>query len=791
MEISDTAEAAESEAQAKAIQQVASMLLRPDQLDKVDQYRRRTARKKASFEARLKAAVQSQLDGVKAGLSQLTEALEEVKNVKKKMTEVDEMYLSCGTLSDKMRDIKDVSAQHRQLAAAMENLKHIFAVPEEVEKARVMIKNGDLLEAHKSLTDLETSRDDLLYEQHKLENRSTADMKQLQRFFAEAETLSNELGNTLWKILQNAMTIVKKDTGDIVTVLRIIEREHRADVKMQEQERFSGFIPPDRPKQWRDRAMETLKTAVDDRIESDVYDTRDTDKMWLVRHLEILRKYVLNDLRIVKTLCSPCFPPSFDIMERYVHWYHLALANHLNKLIKEGLQGNEIISLLTWLNGYTGRELLGHPDLQPEVDVNSLPQLLDDEVSDQLMMDYFVTTQRNMSEWTQKSLEQDSKDWRKEEEPETDADGYYKTSLPVILFQMIKQTMQVAETISELQKKKVFDVCIKEMTKFVRSYAESVTSYKEEHFKDREFPPYYPLYMVAIANNCESFIEFAQQMEKDYLGKKSDSGQGNEINELYMMDADDGNPFGSSVENPDEDDLFHKFRIEMDRVAEATCGYLLDEVFMDLKIHCDNLLTKQWLTDESIVETVCVTIEDYYNDFVHLRPRYFSWIMKEAERRVVVEYLKGALGRRVKLGSNDERKKAGEKLSKEQELLSAFFGRLSSSRFRSPCEALIPIAEVIKLQDKSMMPLELSGLVTKYRDASVDQLKALLAIRGDFSANEAKEICEEAILTSLKGNQPMSKFTPFSEVSKQQTIEVPAYKPVTNTASGLLARLTQ
>lgn len=734
---------AEAEAQEKAVKHVASMLLRPDQLDKVDQYRRRTARKKASVEARLKAAVQSQLDGVRAGLSQLRDALEEVQDVKRKMTEVDEMYLSCGTLSDKMRDIKDISAQHRQLAAAMENLKHIFAVPEEVEKARGMIRNGDLLEAHKSLTDLETSRDDLLYEQHKLENRSIQDMQQLQRFFSEAEALSSDLGNTLWKILQNTMNIVKKDTGDIVTVLRIIEREHRTDTKMVEQERISGFIPPGRPKHWREKAMETLKVAVDDRIESDVYDTRETDKMWLVRHLEILRKYVLNDLRIVKTLCRPCFPPAYDIMERYVHWYHLALANHLNNLIKEGLQGNEIISLLTWLNGYTGCELLGHPDLVPEVDVNSLPQLLDDEVSDQLMMNYFVTTQRNMSEWTQKSLEQDSKDWRKEEEPETDADGYYKTSLPVILFQMIKQTMQVAETISELQKKKVFDVCIKEMTKFVRSYAEFVTSYKEEHFKDRELPPYYPLYMVAIANNCEAFIEFAQQMEKDYLGRKTESQISSEVNELYMMDADDGNPFGSPDENPDEDDLFYRFRVEMDQVAEATCSFLLDEVFMDLKIHCDNLFTKQWLTDESIVETICVTIEDYYNDFVHLRPRYFTWIMREAERRVVVQYLKGALGRRVKFANNDERKRAGEKLSKEQELLSAFFGRLSSSRFRSPCEALIPIAEVIKLQDKSMMPLELSGLVTKYRDANVEQLKALLAIRGDFSASEAKELADE------------------------------------------------
>lgn len=52
------------------------------------------------------------------------------------------------------------------------------------------------------------------------------------------------------------------------------------------------------------------------RIEGTQSVTREADKMWLVRLLEITRKYVLDDLIVVKNLMVQCFPPHYNTFNR-------------------------------------------------------------------------------------------------------------------------------------------------------------------------------------------------------------------------------------------------------------------------------------------------------------------------------------------------------------------------------------------------------------------------------------------------------------------------------------------
>ncbi|XP_037314364.1 exocyst complex component 3 [Pungitius pungitius] len=693
------------EAVATAVQRVAGMLQRSDQLDKVEQYRRREARKKASVEARLKAAIQSQLDGVRTGLTQLHSALLDVKDIQGSLADVSKDWRQSINTIENLKDVKDAVVQHSQLASAVENLKNIFSVPQIVSGTKVLIEQADLLQAHRKLMELECSRDDLMYEQYRMDSKNTSDMNLISIYFEDVQELSDELAKQLWMVLQRAMVTVRRDPTMLVSVVRIIEREEKIDRRMVDRKKQTGFIPPGRPKRWKDKMFQVLEGTVSTRIEGTQSVTREADKMWLVRLLEITRKYVLDDLIIVKNLMVQCFPQHYNTFNRFFGLYHNAVSTRVTELAAEDLEANEIVSMLTWvLNTYKSTEMMGHPELLSECDINQLEPLLPQEVVNDLLSKYVQTFTSNITGWLRKALETDKKDWQKETEPEADQDGYYQTTLPAIVFQMFEQNLQVAAQIDGDFKEQVLKLCLKQMNTFLVRYREEAVTYKEEHLRDRQLPQCYVQYMIAIINNCQTFKESINSLKRKY---------------------------SQSSEPTDSDAAIER---TLNEVAKEGCQFLLDEVFLDLEHHLTELLTRKWVTGSHAVDTICVTVEDYFNDFNKIKKPFNQEMTSEALRRVVVEYIKAVMQKRITFKNADERREGADRMIKEAEQFKFLFRKLAAGEDTDRlCGAIAAIAEVFKLTDPTLLFLEVTTLVSKYPDIREEHIQALLAVRGDAS----------------------------------------------------------
>merc|ERR1719394_1408871 len=124
---------------------------------------------------------------------------------------------------------------------------------------------------------------------------------------------------------------------------------------------------------------------------------------------------MIDDLKVVKTLLPPVFPPDYDILKRYTKMYHKALSSHLEDMIHQELEGNEIVSLLQWVGAYDSPELMRHPELN--IDVKELGPLLENNFIVHLRNQYLKNMKQNITEWSRNTLKSDMKDWVKDEAP--------------------------------------------------------------------------------------------------------------------------------------------------------------------------------------------------------------------------------------------------------------------------------------------------------------------------------------------------------------------------------------
>lgn len=406
--------------------------------------------------------------------------------------------------------------------------------------------------------------------------------------------------------------------------------------------------------------------------------------------------------------------------------YHRALSAHLQEMIDQKLEGNEIVSLLQWIGTYDSPELMRHPELN--IDVKELGPLLENSFIVHLRNQYLKNMKQNIAEWSRNTLRTDMKDWVKEEQPDQDGDGFFNTQLPVIIFQMMEQNLQVANIIGQDLVKKVLELFAEELNRFAQEYFTELQGFEERHLADRKEPKYFVHYVIANANNCLAFGEYMKELRKRYIK-----------NEYEEEIADDTEQIRK--------DPFQQLTDRFLQLAKFCCDVILEELFIDLReSNCLNdLMTRNWMANSNGVETIIATWADYHRDFLHLKPTMYEILLAKGQRRVIKEYLKALLSRKLSFKNYEERKASAEKICAEAEQIKHQFidmcGKLDVSLF----DVLPHLSECLKLKDTSMLSLEIMGFTQKYPDIRMEQLLTLILSRGDISRNDARQLAIDTL----------------------------------------------
>lgn len=359
-----------------------------------------------------------------------------------------------------------------------------------------------------------------------------------------------------------------------------------------------------------------------------------------------------------------------------------------------------------------------NPELKIDLSqIKNIQPLMKPEMIKKLEKEYLTTMEKNYNDWMKKTVETEMQDWQAGM-PDQD-DQYYHTASPVIIFQMIDQHLQVTNTIKQELTFDALVLSIQQVTMYGQEYRTAIIEFKKRHFIDRSQNPYFTQHIITIVNNCQQITELASQLKQLYWPKtRTDHYE-------------------------DFEKLIHSFLA----LRDETASYLLDEAFLDLETHFNELFTIKWITSSIAVDTICVTLQDYFQDYNHLRVVNFEYVIKEAQKMVAKRYLKALLSKRISKPLQ-ECEKIKNKITEETLQIKSFFEKIAPNVLKndSPFDAITDMSKIL-VCDVEMIILDLHTLLTNYPSISEDHLLRLFYIRNELKTNEIKEKIQDVYST--------------------------------------------
>ncbi|XP_034033042.1 exocyst complex component 3-like protein isoform X3 [Thalassophryne amazonica] len=634
-------ERAEHLARGAALKWASVVFCRPEHLECLNQYRKRESQRTASIHSRLKSMVQSYLEGVGWGLEQLREARADLKEASHTLRTAT-VEFDQNTDGDKcLQRLRELSVDHRQLLAAVSNLPRLYSVRSMLLETERLVESRRLLEAHAQLMDLERWQDDILWQLRGAAGSSLSieDDDLVTKYFSGVGKLVEALGKELWMVVSSALSVARQNPTPFVSAVRIVEREEALDqALLEERARGGGNIrplPSGRPRCWRARFFKVLEEAVSARFRSVSY--LHTRGPGLAGHLSALQHAIMTDLDTVRHLLENCVPPHYQLTRAYLRASHCCLHTHLAQVCSWDLESGEIFAVLNWvLHVYNSPDMMGHPELETELEKEALGPLISTEGLEELHNKYVQSVRKSVSEWMHKALQVELQDWQRDQEPDTDHEGYYQTSLPTIITQMLEENARVALMIGESLRDQTIQMGLYEMENLLNKFREALVTFGKEHHRDLSSnkKKFYLHYLLASISNCITLKKSTESLQQQQSSQTA--GQ-----------------FSRTPPNP---------LAALDRAVRRACHLVMDQLLLDLQPFLSHLLTRPWLVQKDPTPKLCRVLEHHLEMYGRVRPPCRQCLQEEAQWLIVVEYVRALMQKKLVCRSPEERRQLAQQM---------------------------------------------------------------------------------------------------------------------------------
>uniref|UniRef100_A0A8C0MQ54 Exocyst complex component 3-like protein n=1 Tax=Canis lupus familiaris TaxID=9615 RepID=A0A8C0MQ54_CANLF len=307
-------------------------------------------------------------------------------------------------------------------------------------------------------------------------------------------------------------------------------------------------------------------------------------------------------------------------------------------------------------------------------------------------------------------------EWNREQEPGTDSSGFYHSPMPAIVLQILEENIRVTSLVSESLQQRMHAMALSELGTFLRSFSDALIRFSRDHVRGEAMAPHYVPYLLATLNHQSALSSSVSVLQPDGVASGA----------LAPVEA------------------------ALDELQRRVCRLVLEALLAELQPLFTALPSRRWLSSPELLDDVCKRTERFCQDFRRVRNPAVQLLLAEAERTVVLQYLRALMQGRLVCRGADERTRAAERLQHDAAQLRELFLGLGLEESVQCAPVLLALRDLLNLRDPMLLGLEVAGLRQKFPDVSEDHVSALLDLRGDVSREQRL-----AALSSLQaGPQP-------------------------------------